>query len=119
MKHLDCSIPHNGIATTKRGRKLTAILYLNKESKGGQLRVHMPQASSIKCSATCSNGVIGSKHENITSSNSSKTLSTSVATIMGNLQDDFPGSKNIGICTTSLQYIDIDPNFGRIVIFRR
>lgn len=112
-------MPHNGITTTTRGRKLTAILYLNKVSKGGQLRVHFPQSTSVKSAAACSNGVTGSKYEDITSSSSVKTLSTFVATTVGNLQDDFPGSENVGICTTPLQHIDIDPIFGRIVIFRR
>lgn len=43
VKHLDFNeAQYKGDGTVVRGRKLTVILYLNREWEGGQLRVHLP-----------------------------------------------------------------------------
>jgi SM-20-related protein len=43
VKHLDFNkAQYKGHGTVVRGRKLTVILYLNREWEGGQLRVHLP-----------------------------------------------------------------------------
>ena len=106
MKHMDCSITHNEIGPTVRGRKLTAILYLNKEWEGGQLRVHMPQSASVE-----------SKLAN-SKTDSPEILSSSVF-VADDVKDTFPGFKNTGVLHRSFHHIDIDPLLGRMVIFRR
>jgi Rps23 Pro-64 3,4-dihydroxylase Tpa1-like proline 4-hydroxylase len=67
-----------------RGRKLTAILYLNKEWEGGQLRLHLP-------------------------------LIDETTPVPESQQPSVSVSRELN----TEKYLDIDPNLGRLVIFRR
>jgi hypothetical protein len=84
-----------------RGRKLTAILYLNEEWEGGQLRVHLP------CDA------------HIPSAMSSVAAVVTKGNILDNqdLKDGVLAAS--ASSSASAGYMDIDPVMGRLVIFRR
>lgn len=81
-----------------RGRKLTAILYLNDEWDGGQLRIHLQKSSNLPASFkscmmnsdTNESKVIFEPHNIIDNDNEEQT-----------------------------EYFDVDPKSGRLVIFRR
>ena len=109
VRHLDYSrgveVSARPKSSITRGRKLTAILYLNKEWDGGQLRIHLPKDSATPpCSYTAKNV-------------NDQMGSTSV-------RDDYPQGCSVegGAATDNSDgktTFDIDPQYGRLVIFRR
>lgn len=92
VRHMDYSKDRNA---NSRGRKLTAILYLNEEWEGGLLRVHLPSDALVPTAISSLGGI----------------------TSGGNTHDQ--RESNSDIRAASHRHIDIDPSMGRLVIFRR
>ena len=90
VRHLDYSrgieVSAHPKSSSPKGRKLTAILYLNKEWEGGQLRVHVPKDSALPSQSFSAN-------------------STDYRSVL-----EMPDAN---------RHFDIDPQYGRLVIFRR
>ena len=115
-----------------RGRKLTAILYLNEgweEWEGGQLRVHVPTSSSINSgigrqiagsssSSSSSSSSLGSSGNAGTSSGGVTFTSSVPAPPPRLIGQDLKGV-SLTVNSSADPYIDIDPMLGRMVVFRR
>jgi hypothetical protein len=86
-----------GRNTNSRGRKLTAILYLNEEWEGGQLRVHLPSDALVP------------------------TAMSSLAAVVpeGIIHDNQGMNGSVLDASSSAGYLDLAPVMGRLVIFRR
>lgn len=101
MRHLDfnrTSAEHVDCVKPVRGRKLTAILYLNDEWDGGQLRIHLPKPSNLPASfKSCTT--------------KTDTNETRVIVEPHNIFDNDNEEQT--------EYFDVDPKSGRLVIFRR
>jgi 2OG-Fe(II) oxygenase superfamily len=94
VRHMDYSKGRN---INSRGRKLTAILYLNEEWEGGQLRVHLPNIAVVP------------------------TAMFSLAAIVPDdiIHDNQGLNDSVLATSSSAGYLDLDPVMGRLVIFRR
>jgi hypothetical protein len=100
-KNADCVQPF-------RGRKLTAILYLNDEWDGGQLRIHGPKSSTLKASLRSSK--MSTEYQETKEVKGSKETVGRAAILEPNDIIDNEGNG---------EHYDIDPVSGRLVIFRR
>jgi hypothetical protein len=86
-----------GRNASSRGRKLTAILYLNEKWEGGQLRVHLPSDAVVPTA-----------------------MSSLAAVVPKGIIHDNQGMKgSVLAVSSSAGYLDLDPVMGRLVIFRR
>ena len=105
VRHLDYSrgieVSASSKSSISRGRKLTAILYLNKEWDGGQLRIHLPKDSAMP------------PHSYTTSNVNDQMGTTSVLQACSVEGVATPDNSSGRIA------FDIDPQYGRLVIFRR
>jgi uncharacterized protein YpmB len=103
-KNADCVKP-------VRGRKLTAILYLNDEWDGGQLRVHVPKSSCVPVSLKSSKMIAEHQEaKDVKEVKKVKEVKESEAILEPN---------HIIDNEEQAEYFDIDPVSGRLVIFRR
>lgn len=117
MRHIDFnrnSAKNADSVKPIRGRKLTAILYLNDEWDGGQLRVHVPKSPTLKSSLRFSK--MRTKYQETKESKESKEVKESKETIGS---EAILEPNHIIDNEDNGEYFDIDPVSGRLVIFRR
>lgn len=114
MRHIDFnrnSAKNADCVQPVRGRKLTAILYLNDEWDGGQLRIHVPKLSCVPVSLKTSK--MSAEHQEAKGTKevkeSEETIGSEAILEPNDIIDD---EEQAG-------YFDIDPMSGRLVIFRR
>ena len=114
MRHIDFNKNSAKNADTVkpiRGRKLTAILYLNDEWDGGQLRLHVPKTSTLPASLRSSKmRRVHQEAKEVKEAKESKETVGSEAILEPDHIIDYDGHG---------EYVDIDPVSGRLVIFRR
>lgn len=107
--------------TNRRGRKLTAILYLNERWEGGQLRVHIPSDALVP-TAMSSLASVAQKGsiEEMQDLNGGERAAPAAATTATAAATN-PAGASVPASTTAAggSYMDIDPVMGRLVIFRR
>lgn len=120
MRHIDFkrnSAKNADCVKPIRGRKLTAILYLNDEWDGGQLRIHVAKSSELPASLGSSK--MRTEHQEAEESKEVKEIKEVEES------EETVGSKAIlepnDITDNEEQagHFDIDPVSGRLVIFRR
>jgi hypothetical protein len=94
-----------------RGRKLTAILYLNDDWDGGQLRIHVPNTSTPQASLRSPKmRTEYQETKEVKEVKGSEETIGSGAILESNHIVDNEGNG---------EHYDIDPVSGRLVIFRR